>query len=472
MEELKHRVEMLNRLCDLANGQFSKSDYLEAQILLAGLNEAQKNNITVYYGERSWDNYYFVKRVLEMQLPEVDYSKKVDINTPIAELLSNFQNHKSKKVVISRRELIRRYDYLDPTDQLSFRLALLISPSMADNIQGCKYSMERWSGEELPLVEKIWHNAYNEKKYDLWFWSGRILLRHASTEFLLDNQYYLTYFRSEVVSSMYYYLSLRLCKEPTFSLKKENLRIGDYYRILFHSDLLFNEIEWLEDFFRTVAEIYIFSVYYFERFGDFTDVNSTEIARKYTKADEVVPNLNQLIAKPRNEVSLSKLPSIRMMLLYGSLMECEKIVYIMDYLHNVEDKMIEEAKVYTAPDFYSLPKIWSKEQYCYVKSKIVIPCVGPLKSCCPEPFKHCFDERIKEYEEWLAPYVELAERGGYTNMEPVCRSGESYDVAPQIDDFDLDIAFNSCSSELENSPENQQHQDSLELVTDNTDTPF
>ena len=89
MEELKHRVEMLNRLCDLANGQFSKSDYLEAQILLAGLNEAQKNNITVYYGERSWDNYYFVKRVLEMQLPEVDYSKKVDINTPIAELSAN-----------------------------------------------------------------------------------------------------------------------------------------------------------------------------------------------------------------------------------------------------------------------------------------------------------------------------------------------------------------------------------------------
>ena len=271
---------------------------------------------------------------------------------------------------------------------------------------------------------------------------------------------------------MYYYLTLRLCNEPTFSLKKENLRIGDYYRVLFHSGLLFNEIEWIEDFFRTVAEIYIFSVYYFERFGDFTDVNSTEIARKYTKADEVVPKLNQLIAKPRNEVSLSKLPSIRMMLLYGSLMGCEKIVYIMDYLHNVEDKMIEEAKVYSAPVFYYCPDNWSREQWLYVKSKIVIPCVGPLKSCCPEPFKHCFDERIKEYEEWLAAYVELAERDGCTNMEPVCRSGESYDVAPQIDDFDLDIAFNSCSSELENSPENQQHQDSLELVTDNTDTPF
>ena len=472
MEELKHRVELLNRLCDLANGHFSKSDYVEAQILLAGLNNAQKNNITVYYGERSRDNYYFVKRVLEMQLPEVDYSKKVDINTPIAELLSNFQNRKSKKVVISRRELIRRYDYLDPTDQLSFRLALLKSPSMADNIQGCKYSMERWSGEELPLVEKIWHNAYNEKKYDLWFWSGRILLRHASTEFLLDNQFGLTCFRSEVVSSMYYYLSLRLCKEPTFSLKKENLRIGDYYRILFQSDLLFNEIEWIEDFFRTVAEIYIFSAHYFEHRSVFTNVIRTEIARKYTKADEFVPEVSQLIEKPRNEVSLSKFPSIRMMLLYGSLMGCEKIVYIMDYLHNVEDKMIEEAKVYSAPVFYYCPDNLSREQWLYVKSKIVIPCVGPLKSCCPEPFRHIFDERIKEYEEWLAPYVELAERGGYTNLEPVYRSGESYDVAPQIDDFDWDISFNSCSSELENSPENQQHQDSLELVTDNTDTPF
>ena len=134
--------------------------------------------------------------------------------------------------------------------------------------------------------------------------------------------------------------------------------------------------------------------------------------------------------------------------------------------------MIEEAKVCSGPDFYYWPSSWSRKQWLYVKSKIVIPCVEPLKTCCPERFKYCFDESIKEYEEWLAPYVELAELGGYTNMEPVYRSGESYDVAPQIDDFDLDIAFNSCSSELENSPENQQHQDSLELVTDNTDTPF
>ena len=116
MEELKHRVELLNRLCDLAKGNFSKSDYLEAQILLAGLNEIQRDKVIAYYEERQWDNCYFVKRVMDMQLPEVDYSKKVDINTPVVDLLDNFQNRKSKKVDISRHELLRRYDYLDSTE--------------------------------------------------------------------------------------------------------------------------------------------------------------------------------------------------------------------------------------------------------------------------------------------------------------------------------------------------------------------
>ena len=472
MEELKHRVELLNRLCDLAKGNFSKSDYLEAQILLAGLNEIQRDKVIAYYEERQWDNCYFVKRVMDMQLPEVDYSKKVDINTPVVDLLDNFQNRKSKKVVISRHELLRRYDYLDSTDQLTFRLALLNSPSMADNIQGCKYAMERWSGEELPLVEQVWHKAYTDKKYDLWYWSGRLLLRHASTEFLLEYQYGLTHLRSEVVSALYYYLSLRLCKEPSFSLNKEKLRIGDYYRILFQADMLFNECEWLEDFFRAVAEIYIFSAHHFERRNVLSAEITPEVARKYTKADEFVPEAFRIRDQPRNKVSLSMIPTIRRLLLYGSVMGCERIGYVLDYLHDAEEHMIEEAKVCSGPDFYYWPSSWSREQWLYVKSKIVIPCVEPLKTCCPERFKYCFNESIKEYEEWLAPYVELAELGGYTNMEPVYRSGESYDVAPQIDDFDLDIAFNSCSSELENSPENQQHQDSLELVTDNTDTPF
>lgn len=472
MEELKHRVELLNRLCGLAKGNFSKSDYLEAQILLAGLNEIQRDKVIAYYEERQWDNCYFVKRVMDMQLPEVDYSKKVDVNTPVVDLLDNFQNRKSKKVVISRHELLRRYDYLDSTDQLTFRLALLNSPSMADNIQGCKYAMERWSGEELPLVEQVWRKAYTDKKYDLWYWSGRLLLRHASTEFLLEYQYGLTHLRSEVVNALYYYLSLRLCKEPSFSLKKEKLRIGDYYRILFQADMLFNECEWLEDFFRAVAEIYIFSAHHFERRNVLSAEITPEVARKYTKADEFVPEVRCFKEQSRNKVSLSVLPSIRMMLLYGSLMGCEKIGYIMNYLHNVEDKMIEEATVSSDPDFYYWPSSWSREQWLYVKSKIVIPCVEPLKTCCPERFKYCFDESIKEYDEWLAPYVELAELGGYTDVEPVYRDGEAYDVVPPINEFDWEMASGTFSSKLDRSPEFRQLKDSLGLEIDYSDAPF
>lgn len=459
MEELKYRVELLNRLCGLAKGNFSKSDYLEAQILLTGLDETHRDKVIAYYKEHQWDNYYFVNRVLDMQLPEIDYSKKVDVNTPIAELLDNFQNRKSKKVVISRHELLRRYDHLDSTDQLTFRLALLKSPSVADNIQGCKYSMERWSGEELPLVELVWHNAYNEKNYDLWYWSGRLLLRHASTEFLLEYQYGLTHLRSEVVSALYYYLSLRLCKVPSFYLKKDNLRLGDYYRIIYHAGLAFNETEWLEDFFRAVAEIYIFSAHHSERRNVLSDYINPEVARKYTKADEFVPEAFHFRDAPRNKVSLAMIPTIRCLLLYGAVMGSEQISYVLNYLHKAEDLMIEEAKVCSGPDVYYWPRSWTKEQWLYVKSKVVIPCVEQLKTCCPKEFMYCFEESIKEYEEWLAPYVELAELGGYTDVEPVYRDGDSYGAVPPIKEFDWGTASGTFSSKLDRSPKFQQLKD-------------
>lgn len=113
----------------------------------------------------------------------------------------------------------------------------------------------------------------------------------------------------------------------------------------------------------------------------------------------------------------------------------------------------------SGPDVYYWPSSWTKEQWLYVKSKVVIPCVEQLKTCCPKEFMYCFEESIKEYEEWLAPYVELAEHGGYTDVEPVYIDGDSYGAVPPIKEFDWGTASGTFSSKLDRSPKFQQLKD-------------
>lgn len=404
MTDLNARIVLLDQLLEQPRQGLSSEDYQEAQIILTGLTDEQRKEVLQTYYEKNLFHFFFVEKVLKRSLPNADFSKKVETNTPVSELLANFRNR--KKVVESRRELVRRYEYLDPAEQLSLRLALLQSPTVSDHITGCKYAMERWDGQELPLVEAIWHKAQENGNYDRWYWSSRLLLRHAPKEFLSEQKEQLTRLRSEEVKALYYYLALRLHDEPTFSLQKERLRIGDYYRILFYSGSSFDENEWLEDFFRAMAEIYIFSAHYFAPYLQWSADMQPDVPRKLTKADEFIPAPHWFTDKPRNEVSLSHLSTIRTMLLYGAQQGCNKLDLVLHYLHEVEDRMIEEATHYPTHEFPGWPADMSWEQWLYWKSQAVVPCVEQLIYCCPEPFLHCFDERIQLYKEWLAPLSE------------------------------------------------------------------
>ena len=132
-----------------------------------------------------------------------------NFNQPIRRLLRDFEDKKSGKVVESRREIRRRFDYLDRPQQVRFLKVCF---------QSCKSDRE-WAYEELTAH---WDPKFRDIISDLWheFHEGgarRCIVKHFPIEFVaqeiesLDNK------------DTYYDLCLRLCYYGKFSIDKNRL---------------------------------------------------------------------------------------------------------------------------------------------------------------------------------------------------------------------------------------------------------
>lgn len=132
-----------------------------------------------------------------------------NFNQPIRGLLRDFEDKKSGKVVESRREIRRRFDYLDRPQQVRFLKACF---------QSCKSDRE-WAYEE---VTAHWDPKFRDIISDLWheFHEGgarRCIVKHFPIEFVaqeiesLDNK------------ETYYDLCLRLYYYGKFSIDKNRL---------------------------------------------------------------------------------------------------------------------------------------------------------------------------------------------------------------------------------------------------------
>jgi len=413
IEDYADRIALLEALFRrTGQSEFSKSDYTEAQVILSGIPDHILFEIEDNY---ECNHRYFISCAARMRVADADYSKPREQNTPVVRLMADFLDRKSKRVVQARKELHRRYEYLDPQDQLAFRMALLRSPTRSDQIDGCKYAMERWSGEEYEAVELLWEQAIGEPNYDLWYWTSRLLIRHASEPFVFLNQDRLTCFRpADNVKALYYFLALRLSDHPDFRMQKEKLLMGDYYRIMYHkAPDSFSDDEWLEDFYQAMADLYICNLHPLDNRYLYVVRTPPVFSRRWTKSDEYTPELRALQKNQRNHISLAHRPTVRSMLLYGALMGSRQTAHALLYLHAVEDRMIEEARDCESPERLRWPEGWSWAKVVYMRSKIVNPCVEPLRSYCPEAYRHCFDERIRDLEEWLKPYEEQALKEGF-----------------------------------------------------------
>lgn len=130
-------------------------------------------------------------------------------NQPIRRLLRDFEDKKSGKVVESRREIRRRFDYLDRSQQVRFLKACF---------QSCKSDRE-WAYEE---VSKHWDPRFMNIISDLWYeyhegGATRCIVKHFPLEFLIQEMEHLDN------KETYYSLCLRLCDYYKFPINKDRL---------------------------------------------------------------------------------------------------------------------------------------------------------------------------------------------------------------------------------------------------------
>lgn len=239
-----------------------KDVVLQMQWLLRGLTEDERSQV---YGAFSGE-FYFLNLLMQVRPflePEADYSRPpLYHNRPFRQVLADFQNKKSKRVSVSREELLRRYPHLDPQQQLQVRKALLGSQSATDYQTAVRLCDELWSGAELTGVEALWERSLSEPKLrDLRYGLSRLLLRHASKAFLLEHRDALISLPKDksgremkVSSALYYRLLLRLPKE---AYCREWLTMNDYYRLCYFTKRPVSAAEWRTDMYRLLAEIYV-----------------------------------------------------------------------------------------------------------------------------------------------------------------------------------------------------------------------
>lgn len=142
-------------------------------------------------------------------------------NTPIATLLRNFVDKKSRKVIDSRREIQERFEHLDWKYQKKILIAFLAS-GKGDREWAAIQLTHYWDNSFEPIVKKMWEET-----------GDRILklpiIRYFPIDYLKSNKDRLGTGRS------YYFLCLRLADEKDFVIDESRLREGDLLRVYCHS---------------------------------------------------------------------------------------------------------------------------------------------------------------------------------------------------------------------------------------------
>ena len=166
--------------------------------------------------------------------------KTIKRNTPIATLIKNYVNKKSGKVTDSRKEIRRRFDYLDWKDQNKIVLAFLES-GMADRQWAYSKALNLWDKSFEPKIKELWELFHEEK-------CSWVIIRHFPVEYIARNIDKFTGERD------YYFICLRLAQDKDFIIEKEKLSFTDYLAVLFHTGRNINEDEAHDILFQIVYE--------------------------------------------------------------------------------------------------------------------------------------------------------------------------------------------------------------------------
>ena len=168
-------------------------------------------------------------------------SKERKRNTPIATLIKNYINKKSGKVPESRKEIQRRFDYLDWKDQKKIMQAFLES-GKADRLWAYTKLLDNWDKSFEPRIKELWEQSHE----GIISW---VVTHHFPTKYLSQNIDKFTDDRD------YYFICLRLAEDKSYIIDRSKLSITDYLSVLYHTDRPLSDDEARDLLYKTVHDV-------------------------------------------------------------------------------------------------------------------------------------------------------------------------------------------------------------------------
>ena len=168
-------------------------------------------------------------------------SKERKRNTPIATLIKNYTNKKSGKVPESRKEIQRRFDYLDWKDQKKIMQAFLES-GKADRLWAYSKLLDNWDKSFEPRIKELWEQSHE----GIISW---VVTHHFPTKYLSENIDKFTDDRD------YYFICLRLAEDKNYIIDRSKLSITDYLSVLYHTGRSLSDDEAHDLLYKTVHDV-------------------------------------------------------------------------------------------------------------------------------------------------------------------------------------------------------------------------
>lgn len=142
-------------------------------------------------------------------------------NTPVATLIKNYVNKKSGKVSESRREIQRRFNYLDWKDQKKILMAFLDS-GMTDRQWAYLNIYKNWDKSFAPKVKEMWEK-YHEPRCS---WS---IVRFFPISYIKANIDSFTNNRD------HFFITMRLAEKPDYVINRATLSAADYLSVFYRT---------------------------------------------------------------------------------------------------------------------------------------------------------------------------------------------------------------------------------------------
>ena len=175
--------------------------------------------------------------------------KQEQRNRPISSLIKWYLDKKSGKVSDARKEIQKRYDYLDWKDQKRIALAFLQS-GKSDREWAYGKIYRQWDESYFEPVKKLWEE-YHE------FTCAWSVIQHFPIDYVKDNAGKL-----EEVNG-YYHLCQRLAEDSSYKIDKHKLLGKEYLLVMLNAHRKVSEEEARNIFFESLHKLCLSNPDYF-----------------------------------------------------------------------------------------------------------------------------------------------------------------------------------------------------------------